>query len=133
MATKVKDLVGRLLLGIKRFACLSLLSSRQALSRLLLPLAAHSFPNKSSPQSTKNAHKSARTYQIKPTFLLLENLKTRYPILPVKDLGTCIIIPQNEFLSDWKTQLSQENFICTKEVLDDHRFMFIQLRREACS
>ena len=132
MATKVKDLVGRLLLGIKRFTCLSLLSCRQALSRLLL-LAAHSFPNKSSPQSTKIAHKSPTIYQINPTFLLLEDLKTRYPILPVKDLGTCIIIPQNEFLSDWKTQLSQENFVCTKEVLDDHRFMFIQLGTEACS
>lgn len=60
----------------------------------------------------------------------VEELKAKYAVLPVDDLGDCIVIPGEEFNPDWEVYLVDQGYNCINDTLDGHPVTFVQLEKE---
>lgn len=64
------------------------------------------------------------------TPITLADLREKgYPVLEVKDLGVCFVVPGAEFDPDWDVYLGDLGYRCHETILDGHPVTLIQLKR----
>ena len=63
----------------------------------------------------------------------LEKLKSKFAVLPVKELGDCVIIPAQEFDLAWTFELNDLGIYWEKTHLDGFLFVLVQVDPECKS
>ena len=59
-----------------------------------------------------------------------DDLKQKFAILPVDDLGDCIVIPGEELDLDWILMFLEEGYRFEGSLLDGHPFVFVQIKQD---
>jgi hypothetical protein len=59
-----------------------------------------------------------------------DDIKHKFPTLPVEDLGDCIVIPGEELDLDWILMFLEEGYRFEGSLLDGHPFVFVQIKQD---
>ena len=63
----------------------------------------------------------------------LEKLKSKFAVLPVRELGDCVVIPSDEFDLAWEFEFTELGIYWEKTTLDGSPFVLVQVDRDCKS